>query len=154
VIPIALFMVLLRYKLWDVDRVINRALVYTVVTGFLGAIYLAGIVVVGNLLRTIATDRASELATIITTLAVAALFQPARSRVQRFVDRRFYRRKYDAGRTVEAFSQNIRHETDLDSLAQDLIDVVHVTMQPTHVSLWLPDQDGDRSRAPSDSSQR
>jgi hypothetical protein len=134
-IPITLFLVMVRYRLWDIDRVVNRALVYTALTGILGLAYFAGVVLLGLLFRPLTGS--SDLAIVSTTLAVAALFRPARSGVQRAVDRAFYRRKYDAARTLEAFAARIRDEVDLNAISLNLLAVVEETMQPSHVSLWL-----------------
>jgi len=135
IIPVTLFLVMVRYRLWDIDRVVNRALVYGVLTGILGLAYFAGIVLLQLLFRPLTGG--SDLAIVSTTLAVAALFRPARSRIQTAVDRAFYRRRYDAARTLEAFANRIRDEVDLDALRADLLTVVEETMRPTSVSLWL-----------------
>jgi hypothetical protein len=134
-IPIALFLIMVRYRLWDIDRVINRALVYTALTAILGLAYIGGIVLLELLFRPLTGG--SDLAVVSTTLVVAALFQPARGRVQAAVDRAFYRGRYDAARTLDAFATRIRDEVDLESLKSDLIAVTQETMQPSHVSLWL-----------------
>jgi hypothetical protein len=134
-IPIGLFLVMVRYRLWDIDRVVNRALVYTALTAILGAAYFAGVVLLGLVFRPLTGG--SDLAIVGTTLAVAALFRPARSRIQSAVDRAFYRRKYDAARTLEAFAARVRDEVDLDAISLDLLAVVEETMQPAHASLWL-----------------
>jgi hypothetical protein len=134
-IPITLFLVMVRYHLWDIDRVVNRALVYTMLTAILGAAYFAGVVVLGLLFRPITGS--SSLAIVSTTLVVAALFRPARARIQSAVDRAFYRRKYDAARTLEAFAARVRDEVDLNAISMDLLSVVEETMQPAHASLWL-----------------
>jgi hypothetical protein len=124
-----------RYRLYDIDRLINRTLVYGVLTAGLGLVYWASVVVLQQLLRPLTGG--SELAIVGSTLAVAALFQPARRRIQNAVDRRFYRHKYDAARTLEAFSARLRQEVDLDSLAGELVGVVQQRVQPAHASLWL-----------------
>jgi hypothetical protein len=125
----------LRYRLYEIDRLVNRTLVYGTVTALLGLVYVAGVFGLGSLLNP-AGDQ-SALAVAASTLAVAALFQPARRRVQRAVDRRFNRRRYDAIKTVEAFSARLREEIDLDTLSAELLAVVDQTMEPTTVSLWL-----------------
>jgi hypothetical protein len=125
----------LRYRLYEIDRLINRTLVYGLVTALLAGVYAAGVFALGNLLNP--AGGGSELAVAASTLAVAALFQPARRRVQAMVDRRFNRARYDAARTVEAFSARLRDQVDLDSLATELVSVADQTMQPTSVSLWL-----------------
>jgi len=134
-IPIAIGVAVLKYRLYDIDRVINRTLVYGLLTVLLGAVYAAGVFTVGRLLDP--ADGQSELAVAASTLAVAALFQPARRRIQAVVDRRFNRRKYDAAKTVEAFSVRLRDEVDLDPLSAELLAVVDQTIQPTRASLWL-----------------
>jgi hypothetical protein len=134
-IPIAIGVAVLKYRLYDIDRVINRTLVYGLLTVLLGAVYAAGIFAVGRLLDP--ADGQSDLAVAASTLAVAALFQPARRRIQAVVDRHFNRRRYDAARTIEAFSRRLRDEVELDTLSAELLAVVDQTMQPTAVSLWL-----------------
>jgi hypothetical protein len=134
-IPIAIGVAVLKYRLYDIDRIINRTLVYGLLTALLGAVYLAGVFGLGQLLNPVRGE--SALAVAASTLAVAALFQPARRRIQAVVDRRFNRRKYDTVRTVEAFSGRLRDELDLDALSVELLGVVDQTMQPTTVSIWL-----------------
>jgi hypothetical protein len=134
-IPIAIGVAVLKYRLYDIDRVINRTLVYGLLTVRLGAVSAAGVFAAGRLLDP--ADGESELAVAASTLAVAALFQPARRRIQAVVDRRFNRRRYNAARTVEGFSGRLRDEIDLDTLSTELLAVVDQTMQPTAASLWL-----------------
>jgi hypothetical protein len=134
-VPAAIGVAVLKYRLYDIDRVINRTLVYGVLTALLVAVYAAGVFVLGPLLNPAGGE--SELAVAASTLAVAALFQPARRRVQAMVDRRFNRRRYDAARTVAAFSARLRDEVDLDTLSSELLLVVDQTMQPTTAGLWL-----------------
>jgi hypothetical protein len=135
-IPVAAGIAILRYRLYEIDFLINRTLVYGSLTVMLVAVYASSIVVLQGLLRAL-TGQESQLAIVASTLAVAALFNPLRRRVQSFIDRRFYRRKYDAARTLEAFSAKLRDETDLEALTNELVGVVRETMQPAHVSLWL-----------------
>src|ERR687889_827406 len=136
VIPIAVGFAVLRYRLYEIDLLINRALVYGSLTVLLAATYRGGGAGLQYVFRTL-TGQGSTLAVVASTLVIAALFNPLRRRVQAFVDRRFYRRKYDARKTLEAFSAQLRDETDLEALSDDLLGVVRETMQPAHVSLWL-----------------
>jgi hypothetical protein len=135
-IPVSAGIAILRYRLYDIDRIINRSLVYGLLTALLGGIYIGVILLCGQLFGGI-TDDPPNWAIAGATLAVAALFQPARRRVQRLVDRRFNRRRYDAGRTIEAFSVRLRDQVDLNTLTTDLLGVVDQTVEPTTSSLWL-----------------
>jgi hypothetical protein len=134
--PVFTYIAILKYRLYDIDVVINRTLVYGSLTAMLVALYFGGIVVLQRLF-VLLTSQQSTLAVVASTLAIAALFVPLRRRVQGFIDRRFYRRKYDARKTLEAFSTKLKNETDLESLNNDLVGVVRETMQPAHVSVWL-----------------
>jgi len=139
-IPVAIGIAVLKYRLYEIDIIINRTLVYGALTAILVAVYFSGIVL-SQRLFVILTGQQSTLAVVASTLLIAALFNPLRRRIQSFVDRRFYRRKYDARKTLEAFSSKLRDETDLDALRDDLVGVVRETMQPAHVWLWLrPDR--------------
>ena len=131
----AVAVAVLRYRLYEIDRLVNRTLVYGLVTALLAGVYAAGVFLLGGLLDPATGD--SALAVAASTLAVAALFQPARRRVQAAVDRRFDRRRYDAARTVAAFSARLRDEIDLDTLSSELLGVVDRTVQPVGMSLWL-----------------
>jgi hypothetical protein len=127
---------ILRYRLYDIDILINRTLVYGSLTATLVVLYFGGIVALQRVF-VVLTGEKSTLAVVASTLLIAALFTPLRRRIQSFIDRRFYRRKYDARKTLEAFSTKLKNETDLESLNNDLVGVVRETMQPAHVSLWL-----------------
>jgi len=135
-IPIAAGIAILRYRLYDIDLIINRALVYVPLSAMLGLIYVGSVVGMQALFRAL-TGQESTLAVVISTLAIAGLFSPLRRRAQALVDRRFYRKKYDAAKTLASFNSRLREETDLDTLSDDVLGVVRETMQPAHVSLWL-----------------
>jgi hypothetical protein len=139
-LPIAVGIAILRYRLYDIDILINRALVYGTLTILLAGVYAGTIVLLQETFRAL-TGQQSGLAIVASTLMIAALFSPFRRLIQSFIDRRFYRRKYDARKTLESFSTKLRNETDVEALNNDLLSVVSETMQPTHVSLWLsPDR--------------
>jgi hypothetical protein len=136
-IPLASGVAILRYRLYDIDIIINRALVYGSLTAILALVYVAGSVGIGSLFRRLSGQQENDIVVAASTLLVAALFRPARARIQARVDKRFYRNRYDAQRTVEDFSTRLQDEVDLDALAGELVAVVNNTMQPTQVSVWL-----------------
>jgi hypothetical protein len=135
-LPVAIGVAVLRYRLYDIDRLINRTLVYGVLTGVLGLGYAAAVLVLGQLFGGVG-ERTPSWAVAGATLAVAALFQPARRRIQQAVDRHFNRRKYNTATTIQAFSTHLRDQVDLDTLSTELLEVIDQTMEPTRVSLWL-----------------
>jgi len=135
-IPAAIGIAILRYRLYDIDRLINRTLVFGVLTAVLGMVYAGAVLVLGQLFGGLGGEPPSW-AVAGATLAVAAVFQPARRRVQAVVDRRFNRRRHDAAKTIEAFAARLREQVDLDTLTAELLAVVHQTIEPTTVSLWL-----------------
>jgi hypothetical protein len=149
-IPVSIGIAILRYHLYDIDIIINRTLVYGSLTATLLAVYFGGVATTQAIFRTITGhEEQPQLAIVVSTLVIAALFNPLRRRIQSFIDRRFYRSKYDARKTLEAFSAKLREETDLDALSGDLVGVVRETMQPAHVSLWLlPELPPMRSEGP------
>jgi len=135
-VPTAVGIAITRYRLYEIDILINRTLVYGTLTAMLVAVYFIGIVVLQRFFVVLSGEK-STLAVVASTLVIAALFTPLRHRIQSFIDKRFYRSKYDARRTLQAFSAKLRDETNLEALNNDLVDVVRETMQPVHISLWL-----------------
>jgi hypothetical protein len=135
--PISIGIAIVRYRLYEIDLIINRSLVYGALSATLALIYFGGVATTQAIFRALTGQQEQpQLAIVISTLLIAALFNPLRRRIQRFIDRRFYRRKYDARKTLEAFSAKLRDETDLDALSDDLVGVVKETMQPSRISLW------------------
>ena len=148
VFPLSIVFAILRNRLWEIDRLINRALVYGTLTILLGLLYAGLIIGLQALLGGIIKQN-NDIAIVVSTLAIYALFQPLRRRIQNLIDRRFYRRKYDAARTLAAFNASLRSEVDLSQLSEQLLTVVEETMQPAHVSLWLrPSASQNKSIAP------
>jgi hypothetical protein len=147
-IPLSIGIAMLRSRLFDIDVVINRTLVYGSLTAMLVALYVGGVTLAQTVLRALAGHEQPQLEVVVSTLAIAALFNPLRRRTQTFMDRRFYRRKYDAAQTLGAFSARLREETNLATLSNELVSVVNDTMQPQHVSLWLrPGTDSNARQA-------
>ncbi|HKF37264.1 MAG TPA: hypothetical protein VKB35_10225, partial [Ktedonobacteraceae bacterium] len=141
-IPFSLVMAIQRSHLWEVDRIVNRTLVYGTLTGTLAFVSFGSVVFLQYLLGGLSNqENGSELAVIGTTLAIIALFQPLKRRIQTVIDRRFYRRRYDVALMLEAFSTTLREEVDLNTLTEKLVAVVEEAMQPTYVSLWLRDSE-------------
>src|SRR5260370_39652316 len=147
IVPLSTGLAILRFRLYDIDLLINRTLVYGSLTVLLALIYFVCVILLQNLVRGL-TGQVGQSPLIIvgSTLAIAALFQPLRRRIQRIIDRRFYRRKYDAAKTLEAFSATLRQEIDLSQLREHLLTVVQETMQPAHSSLWVRKPEHDKKR--------
>jgi hypothetical protein len=148
-IPLSIGVAVLRARLFDIDVIINRTLVYGSLTAILALVYFGGVTMTQSVLQTLTgQEELPQLAIVASTLVIATLFNPLRRRIQSFIDRRFYRSKYDAGKTLEGFSARLRDETDLEALHDDLVGVVRETMQPASVSLWLrPDRVHQREDA-------
>jgi hypothetical protein len=137
-LPIAVGIAILRYRLYEIDIIINRTLVYGPLTATLALVYFGGVATTQTILRAfIGQQQQPQLAIVFSTLVIAALFNPLRRRIQSFINRRFYRGKYDARKTLDAFSASLRDETDLDALNDELVEVIQETLHPAHVSLWL-----------------
>jgi len=147
IVPLSLSIAVLRYRLYDIDVVINRTLVYGSLTVMLGLVYFGSVASLQYALRALTGhEEQPQSIIVVSTLVIAALFNPLRRRIQSFIDRRFYRRKYDAAKTLGAFSARLRDETDLGTLSDDLVSVVGETMQPEHVSLWLRPDTASKDR--------
>ena len=153
VIPVAFTLAIMRSRLWAIDVLIRRTVTYSILTGLLALTYFGGVVLLQSLFAVVGGQR-SELAIVASTLAIAALFLPLRRRVQNAIDRRFYRKKYDAAKTLAEFGQTARDETDLEKLTARLVEVVQETMQPAHVSLWLKDFNATPAKARGQAAQR
>jgi hypothetical protein len=146
---VAVGVAILRYRLYEIDIIINRTLVYGPLTAMLALVYFAGVATAQLVIRALTGQQQQpQLAIVVSTLVIAALFNPLRRRMQGFIDRRFYRRKYDARKTLEAFSTKLRDETDLGALSDELVGVVRETMQPAHVSLWLRPETSSKDEQP------
>ena len=142
-VPVAIGFAVLKYRLYDIDVIINRTLVYGSLTLTLALIYFGGVATVQAIFHALTSqEEQPQIAIVVSTLVIAALFNPLRRRIQSFIDRRFYRRKYDARKTLESFSARLRDETDLEALNKELVGVVRETMQPVHVSVWLRSEPG------------
>jgi hypothetical protein len=139
--PVAVGVAILRHRLYEIDTLINRTLVYALLTPMLALMYLGSVTAGQAIFRELTGQDQPQLAIVASTLVIAALFNPLRRRIQSFIDRRFYRSKYDARRTLDAFCSKLREEIDLETLNDDLIGVVQETMQPAHVGLWLRSAD-------------
>jgi len=144
-LPVAAGIAILRYRLYDIDVIVNRTLVYGALTASLALVYVCSVASLQYVVRAM-TGETSQLVVVTSTLAIAALFNPLRRRIQDFMDRRFYRKKYDAKKTLDTFSARLRDETDMDDLSKDLVAVVQGTVQPSHVSLWLKPSDSGAKR--------
>jgi hypothetical protein len=148
--PLSLALSIWRYQLFDIDIIIRKTLLYAALTALLALVYFSAVVFLQEVFRSL-TGEESAVAIVISTLAIAALFNPLRSRLQEFIDQRFYRRKYDAARALEGFAASARDETDVDRLTGELVRVVQETLEPTHSSLWLKPVTGSGQLAAKDS---
>jgi hypothetical protein len=145
--PVAVGIAILKYRLYEIDLIINRTLVYGSLTALLALVYFGGVATTQAIYSALTRqEEQPQLAIVVSTLVIAALFNPLRRRIQSFIDRRFYRRKYDARKTLDTFSTKLKDETDLDALSDDLVGVVRETMQPAHVSLWLRSDTGSKGQ--------
>ena len=146
-VPLSIGVAILRYRLWDIDLIINRTLVYGSLTAMLAAVYFGSVTATEIIFHALTSqEEQPQLTIVVSTLVIAALFLPLRHRTRAFIDRRFYRSKYDARKTLEAFTAKLRDETDLDAVSNDLVEVVRETMQPAHVSLWLRTNSAAKSK--------
>jgi hypothetical protein len=147
VIPLSLLAAIRQSRLWAIDLIIRRTLIYTLLSAALALVYLGSVLVLTQLVVFVTGQERSELVTALSTLAIAAAFSPLRGRVKTFIDRRFYRRQYNAARTLGAFGASLRDDVDLAAMRRQLLAVVHETMQPEHVALWLkPGADAETGR--------
>ena len=142
-IPVAIGVAVLRYRLYEIDVIIRRTLVYTALVGCLALVYLAGVFGIQTAVRSV-SGQSGTLAVTVATLVVAAAFQPLRARIQRAVDHRFYRGRYDAARTLEEFSGRLREQVDIETVSGEVLGVVRETLQPAHASLWLREPEAGR----------